>query len=204
MRGAIFLSAGVPDPVRGPDYAATADVVAIASAVAALLQVALGRRLIVFGGQPAITPMVWTVAQDMQIDYSSWVRLYQSTIYEDDFPEETSQFRNVTFVDPINNDPAASLAEMRRRMFSEHEYSAAVFLGGMGGILDEYSMLQSMQPNATIIPIASTGGAAEVLHREVAADMELAQNLDYVELFHSYLAVSPTEPRRAHPEVPSP
>lgn len=33
MTEAIFLSAGIPDPKRGPEYAATADTVAIASAV---------------------------------------------------------------------------------------------------------------------------------------------------------------------------
>ena len=61
MADAIFLSAGVPDPKRGPEYAATADTVAICAAVSALVHVALGRRLLVWGGQPAITPMIWVI-----------------------------------------------------------------------------------------------------------------------------------------------
>src|SRR3546814_9504194 len=47
MTEAIFLSAGVPDPKRGPQYAATADTVAITAAVSALVHVTLGRRLLV-------------------------------------------------------------------------------------------------------------------------------------------------------------
>jgi hypothetical protein len=42
MTDAIFLSAGVPDPKRGPDYAKTADTVAITAAVSALVHVTLG------------------------------------------------------------------------------------------------------------------------------------------------------------------
>src|SRR3546814_3166048 len=71
MTEAIFLSAGVPDPKRGPQYAATADTVAITAAVSALVHVTLGRRLLVWGGQPAITPMIWVVSQDIGINYRS-------------------------------------------------------------------------------------------------------------------------------------
>lgn len=72
MANAVFLSAGIPDPKRGPEYAATADTVAIAAAVSALVHVTLGRRLLVWGGQPAITPMIWIVAQDIGVDYRGY------------------------------------------------------------------------------------------------------------------------------------
>ena len=78
MSDAIFLSASVPDPRRGPEYAQTADTVAITAAVSALVHVLLGRRLLVWGGHPAITPMVWGVAQGLGLDYGQWVKLYQS------------------------------------------------------------------------------------------------------------------------------
>src|SRR3546814_6872396 len=68
MTEAILLSAGVPDPKRGPQYAATADTVAITAAVSSLVHVTLGRRLLVWGGQPAITPMIWVVSQDIGIN----------------------------------------------------------------------------------------------------------------------------------------
>ena len=54
MTDAIFLSAGVPDPKRGPDYAKTADTVAITAAVSALVHVTLGRRLLVWGANPRL------------------------------------------------------------------------------------------------------------------------------------------------------
>ena len=96
MNDAIFLSAGVPDPKRDPQYAKTADTVAITAAVAALVHVTLGRRLLVWGGQPAITPMIWVVAEGLGTDYGSWVKLYQSKHFEDEYPEDNQRFQNVT------------------------------------------------------------------------------------------------------------
>src|SRR5258705_7742568 len=99
MVEAIFLSAGVPDPKRGPQYAKTADTVAITAAVSALVHVTLGRRLLVWGGQPAITPMIWVVAEAFRLDYGSWVKLYQTHYFEDQFPEDNERFRNVIYTE---------------------------------------------------------------------------------------------------------
>jgi len=54
--GAVFLSAGVPDPKREPEYAKTADSVAIQAAVSALVYVTLGRRLLVWGQGHSVLP----------------------------------------------------------------------------------------------------------------------------------------------------
>lgn len=86
MPEAIFLSASVPDGRRAPDFAATADTVAITAAVSALVHVVLGRRLLIWGGHPAITPMIWTVAENFGVDYGRWVQLYQSLYFKDEFP----------------------------------------------------------------------------------------------------------------------
>src|SRR3546814_12964819 len=88
MTEAIFLSAGVPDPKRGPQYAATADTVAITAAVSALVHVTQGRRLLVWGGQPAITPMIWVVSQEIGINYGQWFRLSKSRLSKDNIPGE--------------------------------------------------------------------------------------------------------------------
>src|SRR5262245_22683520 len=109
MVDAIFLSASVPDPKRAPDYAATADTVAITAAVSALVHVTLGRRLLVWGGHPAITPMIWVVANSIGVDYGRWVRLYQSRHFADEFPEDNERFQNVTFTDEIEKDLEKSL-----------------------------------------------------------------------------------------------
>ena len=102
MSKAIFLSASVPDPRRGPEYAATADSVAIQAAVSALVHVTLGRRRLIWGGHPSITPMIWVVAEAMGIDYGAWVTLYQSRHFKEDFPAENKAFQNVIFTEDIN------------------------------------------------------------------------------------------------------
>jgi hypothetical protein len=196
--GAIFLSAGVPDPKRGLEFARTADTVAITAAVSALLYVTLGRRLLVWGGHPAITPMILVVAEDMGIQYGSWVKLYQSKYFEDEFPEDNLRFQNVTYT-AAGKDRNVSLRQMRKRMFREQQFDAAVFIGGMQGILDEFNLFRKFQPHATPLPILSTGGAALLLSDEVSPDLRqnLSENLDYVALFHEHLDISVRERRYA-------
>lgn len=200
MKDAIFLSAGVPDPRRGPEYAATADTVAITAAVSALVHVVLGRRPLVLGGQPAITPMILVVADAIGVDYGAWVRLYQSRFFEEEFPEDNARFANVVFTDATPHDREASLRHMRERMFREAEFSAAVFIGGMGGILDEYELFRELQPNAAILPISSTGGATlDVAKRVDGMASDLAADRDYVSLLHRSLGISVRERRFARP-----
>lgn len=202
MTEAIFLSAGVPDPKRGPQYAATADTVAITAAVSALVHVTLGRRLLIWGGQPAITPMIWVVSQDIGVNYGRWVRLYQSRHFKDEFPEDNERFNNVIYTDDVGNDREKSLLLMRERMFSEHKFKAAVFVGGMGGIVQEYEMFQRLQPDAAVIPVLSTGGATlDVGMRIKALAPDLAEDRDYVALFHRHLDVSVREERFASPDT---
>jgi hypothetical protein len=50
---------------------------------------------------PAMTPMVWVVAQEVGVDYGRWVRLYQSRFFREEFPEDNERFRNVTFTDSV-------------------------------------------------------------------------------------------------------
>jgi hypothetical protein len=201
MPEAIFLSAGVPDPKRGHAYAATADTVAITAAVSALVYVTLGRRLLVWGGQPAITPMILVVAEDIGVDYGSWVRLYQSRHFEDEFPEDNERFRNVTYTNDVEKDREKSLLAMRERMFSDYAFKSAVFIGGMGGIIDEFELFRRLQPNANVVPVVSTGGAAlKVAERLQTVDADLSNDLDYVALFHRHLGISVREERFPRPE----
>lgn len=54
----VFLSASIPDPARDKRYFGTGDTIAIRDAVIALVSVVLPRTKLVFGGHPAITPLV--------------------------------------------------------------------------------------------------------------------------------------------------
>jgi hypothetical protein len=197
---AIFLSAGVPDPRRGPEYAKTADTVAIAAAVGALVHVTLGRRVLVWGGHPAITPMIWVMAEEMGVDYAAWVKLYQSLHFKDEFPDDNKRFQNVTFTEAVDGDLKKSLLAMRTAMFKENRFSSAVFIGGMGGIVDEFELLRGLQPDTKPLPILSTGGAAlDVGKRLSGLPDDLTNDLDYVTLFHRYLGISETEDRYPRP-----
>lgn len=201
MAEAIFLSASVPDPKRGANYAATADSVAITAAVSALVHVTLGRRLLVWGGHPAITPMIWVVAEEFGVDYGSWVRLYQSRHFAEDFPEENERFRNVTYTNEVNKGRHESLLTMRQKMFSDHLFDAAVFIGGMGGVIDEFRLFRQLHPKAAVVPVVSTGGAVIAIAQELATlEADLSNDFDYVGLFHRHLRISVREERYPQPE----
>lgn len=200
MPDAIFLSAGIPDPKRGPTYARTADTIAIAAAVSAVVHVTLGRRRLVWGGHPAITPMIWVVATDLGLEYAEWVTLYQSRYFADDFPEDNERFQNIVHVDAVAGDRAKSLDAMRSRMFTESRFEAAVFIGGMEGIVDEFRLFRRLQPHATVVPIPSTGGAALTLVDELSGlSGDLSNDMDYVGLLHRHLAISVREMRYRRP-----
>jgi hypothetical protein len=199
---AVFLSASVPDPKRAPAFAKSADPVAITSAVTALVYVTLGRRLLVWGGHPAITPMVLVVAESMGVDYGKWVKLYQSRLFEEDFPEENKRFQNLNLTDVVDGDREKSLRHMRERMFNENKFNAAVFIGGMGGIVEEFSLFTQLQPNAVAVPVFSTGGAVLELRasKDSAFPEDLSKDFDYIALFHRQLNIDKREMRFSTPD----
>jgi SLOG cluster3 family len=192
---AIFLSSSVP-VAGGGHYYETADPFLIQSAVREFITVALGRRLIVWGGHPAITPMVWAVCEDLGVDFSQAVVLYQSKFFADIFPEENQRFRNVEFVDPVRNDRDASLLRMRTAMLSRKDLEAAVFIGGMEGILAEHTLFKKFHPNAKVLAVPAPGGAALELSKNLGVVNETdLWNLDFARLFHVALNIAPDAPR---------
>jgi hypothetical protein len=57
-----------------------------------------------------------------------------------------------------------SLTLMRETMFSEQRpLAAAIFVGGMEGIFDEYNLLADRWPNVPRLPLVAPGGAAREL-----------------------------------------
>lgn len=192
---AIFLSASVPVPGRG-DYYDSADPFLIQYAVREFVKAMLGRRLIVWGGHPAITPMIWAVCEDLNVDYSAAVVLYQSKFFEDRFPEENQRFQNVQFVDAIPNNREASLRLMRETMLSRTDLEAAVFIGGMEGILDEHALFSQFHPGCQILPVAAPGGAAKSLAERLDANERASvETLDFAGLFYRTLNIQLDDPR---------
>ncbi|MDO8177836.1 MAG: hypothetical protein Q7T62_06290 [Undibacterium sp.] len=186
----IFLSASVPVAGRG-DYHLTANPFLIQFAVRELLTVCLGRRLLVWGGHPAITPMVWAVCEDLGIEYAKAVILYQSRLFEDVFPDENARFGNVVFIDAVEDDRAKSLAHLRTEMLSG-PFDAAVFIGGMDGVIDEYQLFQKMNPSAKVLAVRSPGGAAMKLADQLG---QIDDRIDFARLFHEELGIVVTEKR---------
>ena len=191
---AIFLSASVPVRERG-DYFKNTDPYLIQLAVREFLMTTLGRRLIVWGGHPAITPMVWAACEDLGVEYSKAVVLYQSKFYTDKFPDENKKFENVIYTEKIEGDQVASLLQMRKKMVSSHDFSAAVFIGGMEGIRAEYELFSEYNPDAIIVPVGSPGGASKKLAQELDVNQEVIDSLDFSKLFHEKLNISPMDKR---------
>ena len=192
---AVFLSASVPVVGRGT-YHETADPFLIQSAVREFVTVALGRRLIVWGGHPAITPMVWAVCEDLGVAFSQAVVLYQSRFFAAMFPAENSRFGNVEYIEAVPGDREASLISMRREMLSRDDLVAAVFIGGMEGLIDEHALFTDFHPNATTITIPATGGAAlELAERGGVLEERDRRNVDFARTFHAQLNIAPDERR---------
>lgn len=191
----VFLSASVPQPGRG-DFHKTADPFLIQCAVRELLIAILGRRLLVWGGHPAITPMVWAACQELGVAYTSTVALYQSRFFESAFPTENKYFENVFSIGAVPNDRANSLLRMRDEMLSRSDLSAAVFIGGMEGVLEEYDLFRSRHPNARVVLVAGAGGAARDLAQSRGEWIpDQAPDLNFARLFHRELSIRPDEQR---------
>lgn len=193
--GAIFLSASVP--TREP-FSWNCRPQEIQAAINALAQVVLGRKKLVWGGHPAITPLLWSAAQAVGVEYAVAVELFQSRLFQDVLPDENKHFANVTLVDAVGNDLEASLLNMRTAMFKSTEFEAAVFIGGMHGILDEHKLFRSYWPNATCIPIAQTGGATVQLASGLRyLPPEDLAPLDFVGLLYRGLSIRPSQKRES-------
>lgn len=186
---AIFLSASVPLVNRG-NYHETADPFLIQCAVRELVIAVIRKHKIVWGGHPAITPMIWSICEDLGVDYSQSVVLYQSKFFEEIFPEENKHFQNVVFTDAVPNDRAASLTVMREKMLSREDLRAAVFIGGMDGVEAEHELFRRIHPAAKVVPVSSPGGAALNLARDYSYfSGEALADVDYAQLFHVHLVV---------------
>lgn len=191
----VFLSASVPVSGRGK-YVETANPYLIQMAVRELVTLVLGRRRIVWGGHPAITPMIWAVCQDLGVRYSDAVVLYQSRFFRETFPEENALFANVHFIEAVGDDREASLLSMRRAMLSRDDLDAAVFIGGMEGIIAEYQLFTEFHPTARVIAVPAPGGAARQLAmRRQDLSSEQLESVDFAQMFWRELEISPDEKR---------
>lgn len=184
----IFLSASVPLPERDPKYYKTADLIAIRDAVLALATIVLPKYRLVWGGHPSITPLIYYVLQKMDVNIHEHVTLFQSKYFEKYFPEDNNRFNNVILTENLG-DKISSLRLMRESMFASYEFKAGIFIGGMDGVEEEYDMFKISQPDALVLPIASTGAAAKIIYDNLKNPIsdQFEKNYAYMSLFQNYL-----------------
>src|SRR5580765_4706734 len=131
MKRPVFLSASVPS--KEP-FTNRLDPLAIREAIIALVVVSARDRPLIFGGHPAISPLVEHAARSLNA--LKGVHIYQSRFFEDSVPEVARAFENLhwTVGEPAE---AQSLTVMRKEMISSWDFCGAVFVGGMEGIFEE-------------------------------------------------------------------
>lgn len=197
---AIFLSAGIPDrnvEVWKPD------VLAIREAVLALVSVVMAESKfdLVFGGHPAISPLVEHAARTLKAAHR--VFIFQADFFEAIIPPEAKAFENFEFIkmsreqrkrveqlrqelkrdslsDTQKKELQEALAEerndclekMRTKMVQSRSFVAGVFIGGMEGVEEEWKIFRTKCPDAMVLPIASTGGAARKLWDDDAGSFD--------------------------------
>jgi len=159
----IFLSASIPLSDRKKCFYETADVLAIKEAVRSLVEVVIPHGRIVCGGHPAITPLLAMATKNSKKDIN-FISIYQSNIYEQNFPESVYDFIDLNLIDGNPEEHEESLKIMRQAMIQSQKFDAIVLIGGMEGVIDELEMFLEYHPNAQIIPLASTGAASRIVY----------------------------------------
>jgi hypothetical protein len=186
----IFLSASIPLPNHEAKYQETADIIAIRDSIRALVSVVVPTGQIVFGGHPAITPLIRMLIRGMTPEVNQHIILYQSAFFRRDFPPETAEFERIRIIEASDIDKAASLRRMREAMIGSQKFDAGIFIGGMDGVEREYEIFARLHPDTPAYPIASTGAAARILFDEYASDrIELLTDLRYLSLFRRLLHI---------------
>jgi len=186
----VFLSASIPLPNRDQAFLRTADVVAIREAVKALVGEVIPRGRLVFGGHPAITPLLAALLRGAGAEARRRVVLYQSAFFKERFIQENDEFVDVRLIPAVRNSRKRSIAAMRSRMLRDTRFDAGIFIGGMEGVLEEFDLFRELHDSAPAWPIASTGAAALQLFEANDRPQSnlLLDELTYPTLFRNLLS----------------
>ncbi|MFJ7007928.1 hypothetical protein [Pseudomonas putida] len=209
--GDIFLSASVPS--IDSSFYDQCDPMLIQAALRTFLYTVLGRKHLVFGGHPTISPLILAVCEDLGVDNRAAVTIYQSTFFEKEAPKVNSRFANLIAV-KVSGNRQSSLELMRKVMFKRHKFEAAVFMGGQQGILDEHDQFKIYHPEANVIALRSPGGAAasiapmkgQMQERTLPSpgEKDFDELLDYVGLFTTGLKIELNSERNLAPKALAP
>ena len=158
----IFLATSFParDPgQRFPSF----EVYRILSSINAFTRMILNcNGKLVFGGHPAITPMILMISRDLGVKNS--VTVYKSDWCREELLEDVAQIeikeRGCVTWTPKGRDEEDSLNIMRKEMIRNTPLAGAIFLGDMEGMCDEFRMLKKYSPTTPCIPVPGPRDAA--------------------------------------------
>lgn len=196
----LFLSASVPHRrsaarLRTPHedeanqwFVEHAEPLRIREAIAHLCRFAFSRDLgIVFGGHPAISPLLLEAASRFSPEHSERteapprprVVIFQSLLYVGRIPPATLALANwqcgtLLWTRPEPEDAPsdeASLTTMRVAMIGSPGLLAGLFIGGMEGLMEEARLFHRRHPDAPMYAVGSTGSAAARLLESGVADL---------------------------------
>lgn len=187
-RPALFLSAGVPfERTSGTDAQIQANArylpprrTEIRTAVVQLARFAFARDVqLVFGGHPAISPLVLRTTRAVPPSGEPRVFVFQSAYFQHVLPRDTMELANwcngrllwtrsagLPQAPDTSGDPAVrepSLALMREAMVTVPGLVGAVFIGGMDGVEAEADLFRGRQPHLPCYALPGTGSAARRL-----------------------------------------
>jgi hypothetical protein len=223
MTAPVFLSASEPNPQRSAEYWDSRKLLNVREAVRAFCAHALAHFPVVFGGHPAITPLVNNVAERITFDAKLGARQedatpqprvvrFQSGLFVDRASsadevitdphdengviksrrngmrnESLLRMRYEMIAKPISMTMPKSLqddrdhwllrnhgktfGDARKERLGTYEFAAAVFIGGMEGVIHEFNIFRSFHPDTPAFPIAGTGAACAKLLGETAENL---------------------------------
>jgi SLOG cluster3 family len=178
----LFLSASIPHPER---WDGEFDALAITDAVVAISRTFLSAGWqLVTAAHPTIAPLLLYVAGELPVEGQRRITTYQSRLFADVLPTATKRFEangiaRFEWTQAAKGDRPEpghwdeSLAIMRRQMLAETVPDAAVFVGGMKGIHDEYELFGTVRPDLPRYALGAPGGAARLLVRPSSPLREL-------------------------------
>ena len=177
-RASVFLSASFPSGKRGEKYKPY-DASGIADAVTALVRGILDSNgRLVFGGHPTITPLVLMIAREVKVKGA--VTVYQSSWFKDQqLPEARDldkEYLGRIIWTERRLEYEDSIECMRDRMMrSSWRWCAALFVGGMEGVIDEFKRVRARSRKIPCVPVAGPGGAAALLSGDDCVSLGLSE-----------------------------
>ena len=103
--GKIFLSASVPSTDN--IFYEQCDPMLIQAALRTFLYTVVGRKHLVFGGHPTISPLILAVCEDLGVDNRAAVTIYQSKYFAEVAPKVNLRFENLIEVDSTGDRQSA-------------------------------------------------------------------------------------------------